>query len=233
MLKSDIQKACPGSLIVLFDIDATAIGGDVSRFTGCTGLDGQPVHWRGNAYMPAAVYADGFEVVGQGALPRPTLYLSHVNTALVGMVRALNDLVGARVTRWRTFDQYLDGGPDADPNAHFAPDVFRINKPKGPNGKWLEWELVSSMDQQGRKVPGRQVLRDRCVARYRLWTGSGFDYSKVQCPYTGTGYFDEMGVPCEPASDKCGKRVSDCKLRYPDNQPLPFWGFPGTARTRR
>ncbi|NDV19995.1 phage minor tail protein L [Pseudodesulfovibrio sp. JC047] len=230
MINSDVQKASPGNLVHLFDIDATGIGGDVYHFVKATD-QGQPVRWRGNVYMPLDFEGEGFEVNGQGSLPRPTLRVSHIKTALLGVVRESGDLLGAEVTRWRTFSKYLDGGPQADPNVHFPPDIYNIDRKIVQNKVFIEWELAASMDQEGKKLPGRQILRDTCTHIYRRWTGCAFDYSKATCPYTGGGCFDRAGKPCLEGEDQCGKRLSDCELRFP-HQPLPTRAFPGVARTR-
>lgn len=39
------------------------------------------------------------------------------------MVIGYNDILGATVTRLRTFQQFLDGQPDADPSMVFSADV--------------------------------------------------------------------------------------------------------------
>ncbi len=230
MIKRDVQKSSPGEIVQLFDIDATSIGGEVYRFV--KGTDhGQPVRWQGHVYMPRDFEADGFEINGQGTLPRPTLRVAHINSALLGATRELGDMLGAVVTRWRTFAHYLDDGPQADPNAHFAPDVYRIDRKASQNKIFIEWELAAAMDQEGKQLPGRQILRDTCTHVYRRWTGSGFDYAEATCPYVGTRYYDLSGRPCAASSDQCGKRLSDCELRF-RHQPLPTRAFPGVARTR-
>lgn len=229
-IESDVQKSYPGDFIELFDLDASAFGGGVHRFVRDTD-SGQPVLWQGNLYMPLAFEADGFEMNGQGSLPRPKLRASHLNTTLMALVAEHDDLLGTVVTRWRTFTRYLDNGPDANPDIHFPPDVYVIDQKTGQDNVSIEWELAAAMDQEGRKLPGRQVLRDICSWRYRQWTGSAFDYAEAACPYTGTDYFDDLGNACAASEDRCGKRLSDCKLRFGAGV-LPFGGFPGVARSR-
>lgn len=229
-IESRVQKSAPGALIELFDLDASAFGGGVHRFVRDTD-SGQPVLWRGNYYMPAAILAEGFETNGQGRLPRPQILVCHLNTALMALVAQHDDAIGAVVTRWRTFTDYLDNGTDPDPNVYFPPDVYVIDQKTDADKEAIEWELAAAMDQEGKKLPGRQVLRDVCGWRYRAWTGSAFDYAEAICPYTGNDYFDELGNVCAASEDRCGKRLSDCQLRF-GTGPLPYGGFPGVARAR-
>jgi len=229
-ISSDVQSSSPGKLVHLFDIDASAIGGEVYRFV--KGTDGnEHVVWRGDTYMPLDFEAEGFEQSAQGALPRPKIRVSHLSTALLGAVVSLGDLLGATVTRWRTFSKYLDNGSQPDPNSHFAPDIYKIDRKSAQNKVFIEWELAASIDQEGKKLPGRQVLRDTCTHTYRRWTGTAFDYSAATCPYTDPNYYNPLGEDCEVSQDDCGKRLSDCKLRF-GHAPLPTRAFPGVGRSR-
>lgn len=108
MIESDIQKLNPGALVDLFELDATALGGEVLRWhAGVNGL-GNDIVWQGNTYARFPVEASGFAKSGQGQLPRPKIQVANV-TGLVGaLARELNDLVGAKLIRRRTFVRYLD-----------------------------------------------------------------------------------------------------------------------------
>lgn len=230
-IESDVQRAYVGDRIELIEVDASVFGGGVHRFVRDTD-SGQPVLWQGNLYMPLAYVAEGFETNGQGRLPRPKMLVCHLNTSLIALVKMYDDLLGAVVIRWRTFKDYLDNGPQADPNVHFPPDVYVIDQKVDQDDQSIEWELAASIDQEGKKLPGRQVTRDACPWRYRKWTGEAFDYDKVLCPYDGNEYFDDLGNACAASEDKCGKRKSDCKLRF-GTAALPFGGFTGVGRARR
>jgi len=229
-LSSDSQRSAPGKIVELYDLDATAIGGGVHHFVKDTDF-GEPVVWRGNTYAPLQFEADGFETNGQGTLPRPTIRVCHINTAFIATVYEFDDLVGATVTRWRTLAHYLDNGAQANTQEYYNLDIYKIDRKSGQNKVYIEWELAAPMDQEGRKIPGRQVVRDACGKRYRAWNGSAFEYGLATCPYTGTAYFDASGAVVSASLDWCGKKLSDCKLRF-GNNPLPYGGFPGVARVR-
>jgi phage-related protein len=108
VIETDIQLLNPGKLIDLFVMDATSLGGDVIRWHGGVNPLGTEVVWQGNVYTRYPIEASGFERSNQGALPRPTLKAGNVTGLLGAYARSLDDLVGAKVTRKRTFAKYLD-----------------------------------------------------------------------------------------------------------------------------
>jgi lambda family phage minor tail protein L len=225
-VNSDIQRLSPGAEIRLYDIDMTSIGGGVLRYVPGT-ISGRAVRWKGNPYIPLPIDAEGFEKSGQGQLPTPSLTVAKDNLIAAAVV-TFDDLRGARVIRWRTFTHYLDGEPGADPNQHFPPDIFRIERKTLQNRMMIRWQLSADIDQQGRQIPGRVATKNHCPWIYRHFTGSMFSYSSSPhaCPYTGPLMFEYNGAPTSnPALDRCGKRLSDCKLRF--RGPLPYGGFPG------
>jgi lambda family phage minor tail protein L len=136
--------------------------------------------------------------------------------------------VGAKVTRITTYRKFLDDQPTADPTSYWEPDIWRIERKVVQTPQLVEWELASILDQEGRRLPGRHMLRDACPWIYRRWAGTGFDYSTATCPYTGTAYFTVNGDQTgNPADDRCGKHLSDCRKRFPSPQIMPSGAFPG------
>jgi len=226
-IKSDVQKASPGEYVILFDLDATALGGGIHYFTQSC-YEAAPVVFRNITYTPIDIEAEGFETTAKGTLPRPKLRISNVTKALLAAVVSWDDLRCAELTRWRTFRHYLPLGSPLD---CFPPDVFRIERKTAQNKRYIEWELASLMDFTGRKLPRGQMLRDYCDHAYRRWTGAEFDYAKASCPYSGESCFDALGQATTPDLDRCGKRLSDCKLRFTGKTPLPTRAFPGLGRT--
>ncbi len=75
------------------------------------------------------IEANGFAKSGRGTQPRPTIKASNAAGILGALVRDNEDLVGARVTRRRTFVKYLDavnfsgGNASANPNVHFSDEI--------------------------------------------------------------------------------------------------------------
>ena len=202
------------------------------RITNFADKDGQPISFGGIVFTPIPLESEGWEMSTEGAMPRPILRVSMLNPLFNALVRQHDNGLGAIVYRQRTYARFLDGHEDPDPTAQFSLDVYRINEKKDEANGVIEWELASYFDIEGKKIPARQILRDTCSHIYRRWNGSDFDYSKATCPYAGTNYYDQRGnVTLNAAEDKCGKRLSDCKLRFGENQPLYTRAFPGVGRT--
>lgn len=225
-IAADIQSISPGALIDMYVLDATALGGTVMRFhTGVNEL-GTDITWQGNIYTRFPIEVTGFEKNGKGTIARPKARVANV-TGLVGaLVHGLNDLIGATLTRKRTFLKYLDavnfaaGNPLADPNVSFADEVYFVDRKTAENKVFIEFELSAAWDVQGIKLPRRQVIANICPWIYR---GS-------ECGYAGGAVADANDEATTVlASDICGKRIASCKLRFGAAAELPFGGFPGAG----
>lgn len=233
-LRVEIQSLAPGQLVTLFVLDASALGYGIYYFYKGT-IDGQRVNFQGHEYTPMPIEAEGFELTARGTLPTPKIRIANALLTMAPVVIAGSDLLGAIVTRVRTFSQYLDGQIAADPTATFPLDIYVIERKTRQDNQWIEWELRSWLDQEGKMIPGRQMIRDTCPWIYRRWSGDSFAYpnSESACPYTGEVFFRLNGTATiRPEEDCCGHRLSDCKLRFP-GQWLPFGGFPGAGRYRQ
>ena len=219
-----------GDVIVhLYALDTGLLGGPVYRFTSSAQEDGE-VSFGGQTYAPAPVEASGFEMTSQGTLPRPTIRVANVSGIFSAAINEFGDLVGCTFRRIRTFRRFLDGAADADPDAHFPVDVFRIEQKANQNRVYVEWTLAAAFDQEGRLLPGRQVLQGACTHTYRRWTGAAFDYASATCPYVGAACFDATGAPTTPAKDRCSKRLASGCLKRFGSSPLPTRAFPGAGR---
>lgn len=230
MIESDVQKLDPGQMVVLFELDATAIGGDVLRWHSGVNSLGNDLVWNGETYSRFPVEASGFDRSGKGALPRPLLKVANVSGLIGALARANDDLMGAKLTRRRTFAKYLDavnfpGGvnPQADPNCAFPDEVWFVDRKANENGVFLEFELSAAFDVRGVKLPRRQCIQNVCPWVYR----------SAECGYAGGPVADISDAPTSDAgSDQCGKRLDSCKLRFGTFSALPFGGMPGVGLIR-
>ena len=229
IIATDMQRLEQDAIVVMFEMDATQYGGEVMRFAPSL-VDGQPIMFGGQQYLPFPITAEGFEWNGKGTLPRPTLTAAAMDVAFLSLVISAQDLVGAPVRRLRTYRKHLDDGTDPDPEALFPVDYYVIERKTSQNRRQIQFELSVQMDQEGRMIPARQVLRDSCTHRYRWWDGTQYQYEGVTCPYAGSGEWAESGSVSAGGGDRCGKRLSDCKLRFGQYGELPFYGFPGVGR---
>jgi lambda family phage minor tail protein L len=221
----------PGAIVTLFDLDLTVIGvAQTLHFTSSNSDTIVPPIFQGVAYTPVELKSSGWARSGNGPFPQPTIQVSNVNDLFSGLVRQYQDLIGAKLVRKRLFRSFLDDGTNAGQgaNAIFAVDTYYLYQKTAHNKLLVEWKLASSLDQEGQQLPARQVVRDSCQFSYRIWNPAfGFDYTHVECPYTGGAAYDTTGAGTSVQLDACGKRISDCKLRFGGAGFLPFGGFPG------
>lgn len=134
------------------------------------------VYWGGNVYTPLPIATSGFEQSTRGALPTPHIKVANgiVGNVIANLIDAFDDLVGAKITRYRTYAKHLDNGAEPDRFKHFRPDSFVINRKVSQNKLLIEWELSTAIDQQGMLLPARTLLRDYCPWQYRRYKTDGF-----------------------------------------------------------
>jgi len=232
-----IQGAELDAIVWLFKLDATNQGLSTYYFTPTVFEDGTSVQWDGDTYNPTDMEASGYEWSGRGVMPRPKIKFSDIDLLMTSLVIAGNDLIGSQLTRWRTYKRFLDGQPQADPTAHHLKDIYNIERKAAHTpGEVIEFELSSAVDQEGRLIPGRQVLRDTCTRSYRFWdaTAGAYVYTNIECPYVGMAAFDANDQPTSADKDDCSRFLSGCKIRFSTigTGELPTWAFPGVARVR-
>jgi len=230
-IQSDIQKLDPGAIVTLFELDATALAAATIYYfhAGVNELK-QSVVWNGDTYTPFPIEADGFEKAGTGTSTRPTLRIANVTSLIGALVRDSNDLVGAKITRRRTFVRYLDavnftGGtnPTADPNIALPDEIYYIARKSSENKVYIEFELESALDMEGVMVPRGQVVQNICQWVYR----------STECSYAGGAVANALDIATTVlAEDVCGKRISSCKLRFGASAEIPLGAFPGAGTYR-
>jgi lambda family phage minor tail protein L len=230
-IASEINKLSPSAVVELFILDPTEIGGtEIYYFHAGTNELRQNIVWQGQEYVRYPIEVTGFEVSGQGQIPRPKLRISNYLSVVSALLLLYKDLIGTKITRKRTLVRYLDavnftGGVNAteDNTASFPDDIFYIDRKSIETRDLVEFELAATIDLAGVRLPRRQIIQNLCPWRYR---GS-------ECGYTGTDYFtssDEATI--EVSQDVCGKRLTSCKLRFGETSQLPFGGFPGAGLFR-
>lgn len=234
-IKQESQKLDPSAILSLFTLDTSSLGGPVMYFTQSSKAYG-PVTYQTIDYDPVDVEFDGLETTGVGAFPTPKIRLTNTNGVVQALVNTYGDLNGCLVKRLRTYARFLDGEPDADANSFFGPDIYRVERKVDDNPEFIEWELSTSIDQEGTMIPGRVIIKNTCMWRYRFWRpelnsgAGGFDYSLAQCPYTGAQSYDVNDQPVTNDKDQPSRTLNCCRTRFGADQPLPFGGFPGVPR---
>ncbi len=183
----ELQSLSPSTVIELFEMDATELGGEVLYFHAGTNELSQNITWNGQVYVRYPIKISGFELSGDGAFPRPKLAVSNALSAITLVLQLYQDLIGAKVTRRRTLKKFLDavnftGGvnPDEDMTAEFPVDIYFIDRKSQESRELVEFELASSIDLAGIKLPRRQIIQNVCSWRYR----------STECGYTGAPLWD-------------------------------------------
>lgn len=232
-VKTDVQKLAPGSVIDLFQLDATAQlgGGSILYFHPGVNELNETIYWDGQAYLRYPIDIEGFEYSTSGTLPKPKIKIANISGVISTLIHGNDDILGAKLTRIRTFIKYLDavnfvGGVNPygtpDPTCSFNDEVWFIDRKSSENLIYIEFELSSAFDVTGVKLPKRTCIQNVCTWRYR----------SAECGYAGSNYWNTSDAPVGLLSlDVCGKRLSSCKLRFPAaNAPLPYGGFPGVTQ---
>lgn len=226
----DLSELAPSAIIELFELtlDATLHGSsDTYRWhNGVNANVAGNIVWNGNTYARLPIQAEGFDYTNTGTLPRPTLTVANLDGTvttlllLVNITTAGNDLGGATVKRIRTLKKYLDGETGADPHAKFPDEIWYVDRKVSENRDAVSFELASKFDLAGVMLPKRQIIANICQWKYR----------STECGYTGSNYWDvNDNTVGALAEDRCGKRLSSCKLRFGETAELPFGSFPSAG----
>ena len=217
-LNFELTNLTPSALITLVEIDlqqllttrhienlssqAKEIGfnknlqDSVLRFHNNIKIINSYVVWQNNTYYPAPILTEGFETSSKGTLPQPTLSISSQSETgsdqlalLKHEIRKFGDIIGAKVTRRRTFAKYLDTknflasaslvknkrtlgqvlpvGYEPDPYAELPTEVYYIERKIAENKSTLKYQLSSIFDLEGIKLPKRMIVSDKCMWQYR------------------------------------------------------------------
>lgn len=194
------------SIISLFEIDlrtikenlnigGAAISPDILRFHNLEAFNQRTINFRGDTYHPMPIMADGFEVSSNGSLPRPTLTMTPLKQILdsadnditvssreyfISLKRAileLDNMIGAKVTRIRTFFKFLDATNSYEgvgdftsglnKNPEFPRETYYVERKMTEDKNMLQFELSSVLDLENFKLPGRLCIANRCPWTYR------------------------------------------------------------------
>jgi lambda family phage minor tail protein L len=229
----ELSVLAPNAIIELFQLELVPVlhdSSDIYYFhAGVNAAVSGNIVFAGDTYVRLPIEVTGFEFSSSGSLPRPTFTVSNLGGELSAVLLEVNrftpgnDLGGAIVTRIRTLKKYLDGEATSDPFATGPQEIWYIDRKSAETRDAVQWELASKFDLAGIFLPKRQLIANVCQWQYR----------SAECSYTGSNYFDiNNNVVGTLAADRCGKRLSSCKLRFGDTNPLPFGSFPGAGLTQ-
>jgi lambda family phage minor tail protein L len=130
-------------------------------FTPNVKADHTAIVFNGLTYQSLPVEGAGFDFTSTASTAaKPTLTISNANKTLLALVISSGDMVGAKITRIRTYDKYLDGASNADPTKFIGPDIYYVEKKTAHDNKFIQWQLTSVIDRLGTFLPKRQILKD-------------------------------------------------------------------------
>ena len=155
----------------------------VFRFHAGTNMNtNSNIIWQGNIYEKFPITAEGFAFEGRGQIPRPLLSMSNLGgitrsgqvitvtdlLILVNLITPHNDLINTKITRLQVLASSLDAAnfpgnvnPFGTPNSNELPqEIFFIDRKVAENRNTVQFELVSRLDQQNKRLPKRQVTRN-------------------------------------------------------------------------
>ena len=182
MLETDIQKGWHEAIVEMYDVDLSPItgdAGDVFYFTNQLKEDDSRIQWKGNFYDALPIISAGYERNTTGQIAQPTLTVANIFGTFTEIIDSYDDLVGAKITRRRTFAKYLDGEPLADTLQEFPVDIFYIERKTQETALTITWQLGSVMDLEGLQLPRRVITQNHCLWRYR----------SSECGYVGPPVF--------------------------------------------
>ena len=155
----------------------------IFRFHAGTSMNSNAnIIWQGDTYQKFPIDAQGFEFSGKGQIPRPQLTMSNLGgisrsgavlsvtdlLIIVNLTTPHNDLLGATVTRLLVLASSLDNAnfssgsnPFGTPNSNELPEEeFIIDRKTVETRDIVEFELVSTLDTENKRIPARQVTRN-------------------------------------------------------------------------
>ena len=238
----------PSQIIDLYEADFSTIKGaeqePIHRFFSGTNYNYSEIKFTTienavpiqHTYLAAPIEVTGFEWNGSGQLPSPKLSIANINGSITVLNLLYQDLLGLKITRIRTMLKYLDAvnfaegtNSSADPTAKFPDEVFFIDRKSVENASIVEYDLVSALDISSVKLPRRIIIQNMCT-----WKYTDPDTCTYIVPPTGGPWYNEFGIQVDSKTkDSCGKKLSDCKLRFNSNDGiekiLNYGGFPGAG----
>lgn len=178
---SILFDADPSAIICLYKVDLK----DKGNYLFHAGENGyqEKIVFNSQDYDYFPIKVEGFEMHGDGRLPRPKMTFSNHKGNVSMKLPYFNDFTNYKVTRIKTFVKYLDGvnfpndknpHADPDPDVSFAEDVFYINQKVKEDDNIVEFELVSILELQNANVPARTMYSNNCPWVYRSSIGCGY-----------------------------------------------------------
>lgn len=226
-INKEIFATEPSTVVLLYVVDLKEKG-EYRFHAGENGYK-NPIIFNKKEYNYYPIKVEGFEMHGDGKLPRPTMTFLNHNGNISMRLGAFKDFINYKVTRIKTFVRYIDDEnfpnntnphADPDPESSFVEDIFYVNQKTQENDQIVEFELVSLLELQNANIPARTMYSNYCSWQYR---------SEIGCGYKGKPVSDQKNkrfVPSGYSGQMVGEEV------YFDNIDGDFGGSPTGDWTR-
>jgi lambda family phage minor tail protein L len=218
-ITKEVTSLEASSIISLYKIDVSEIKlnrnlgesdiiPDMLRFHNEESISQRVIKFKGEDYHPLPIITDGFQVNSDGSMPRPTITFASVRgiedevqkdtvayyfRSLKRAILQLDNMMGAKVIRVRTFYKFLDAANNlagvgdfvkgVDKNPEFPRETYYVQRKVSEDKHGIKLELSSVLDMQNFKLPSRLVMASRCPWQYR---GAGCCYE-----FKAAGVVDE------------------------------------------
>jgi len=190
----------PTAILELFKVFPDRINEPDSflGFHGGADFD-KSIIWQGVQYLPLAMETEGFDILGDGTLPRPKIRVANANNIITNILQNHKDLINAKVIRKRVSVKFLDdenfdgGNPfgRADPTAELTEEKWIMGRKVQESKLFVEFELNSPLDLENFSVNSRGVVAKFCYWQYR---GEGCQYKGIPIERDdGSPFLDPTG----------------------------------------
>ncbi len=231
-ISSELMSLNPSALLQLYEINVGDLGfnagiisetevslgvNTIFRFHNSINLTTNSLFWQGNEYIAAPIIAQGFETSLKGSPVTPSLSISVSDegipqlTMLKQRIKQLGDIVGAKLTRIRTFARFIDAAnffnqipPQnffPDPNQELPRDIYYIDRLSNENKNSISYDLTQLFEVDGITLPGRIVSESSCGWRYR-GEGCLYECSGRKSYVHGDGILPQYAPPVATALDE-------------------------------
>lgn len=188
----DLFEADPTMPIVMYELDLQ----DRGMYYFHAGENGfsNKIIFDEKAYDYYPIEVEGFDVQGDGRLPRPKMTLANFRGNISMRLPIFNDFTNYKIERIKTLVKYLDDvnfpnsiNPHADPDAEevFAREIYFVNQKTAETDSMVQFELVSPLELENAVMPSRTIYSNYCSWRYR---------SSIGCGYNGRPISDNKNV---------------------------------------
>ena len=179
ILVKDLQKLEPGSeLVELFELEYSK--GDFIYFHRGLDDDLSQIQFRDynkglaggtiRTYIALPVNFKGVEIKNDGAIARPELTIANALTVFSDAIGTIDyqKFLGLKIIRRTTLKKYLVGeSAETNPPTEYPRAVYTMDRIKARTKANVVIECVAPFDLQNVRLPGRNVLPDRCPFIYQ------------------------------------------------------------------